>query len=185
MSKTEIKNNFLLNYGWSPSRDEKEHFERFCDGIATQEMLEKVLDPQNHPAFESGRRIRPNIATLYAIKDSTIRADFYPGPPTQAEEFSYEKPNCLMCIEGEVWDFVWREKWVTEYIGSCKFCSNGDAEVSPEMLQIIQSRNIPLPDILLEFTIRLLENKLETGLQISQDFTVTMKHLANSPALGR
>ncbi|KKM86436.1 hypothetical protein LCGC14_1279150, partial [marine sediment metagenome] len=84
MSKSEIMNNFLLNYGWSPTPDEKNHFEHFCDGIATQEVLEKVLDPKNHPAFESGRRITPNIATLYSIRDSMVRA-LYPKPPLPEE----------------------------------------------------------------------------------------------------
>ena len=184
MSKSEIMNNFLLNYGWSPTPDEKDHFEHFCDGIATQEMLEAVLDPKNHPAFESGRRIRPNIATLYSIRDSMVRA-LYPKPPLPEETDSVSFPDCLMCVEGEVWDFVWRDKWITEYIGSCKFCSSGDFEPSPEVTQIIQSKELPLGVILLELSIKMLQYKFKTGDLLPESFMGSLASLANSPALGR
>ena len=181
MSKNEIMDNFLLNYGWTPTLEEKNHFERFCDGIATQEMLEKVLDPANHPAFESGRRSRPNIATLYSIKDSMIRAEYNLEPPLPVDQYVYERPKCLLCIEGETWDFVWRDKWVTEYIGPCKFCLEGDSEPSPEIIRIIESTNVPLPSLLLEFSIRLLESKMGTGHLYFEVFPKVMKHLAPAP----
>ncbi len=179
MSKSELQNNFLLNYGWSPTAEEKVHFERFCDGIATQEMLEKVLDPKNHPAFESGRRIRPNIATLYSIKDSAIRA-LYPEMPPQEEKYTYAPPSCFMCIEGEVWDFVWRDKWVTEYIGMCKFCRDGDAEPSPEVMKIIQSKELELSVILLELSIKMLQFKFNTGNFVPQNYFERLSKMAES-----
>ena len=65
-----------MNYGWTPTDDEMAHFQHFCDGIATQEVLERVLDPDNHPAGKDGRRFKPNIATLYAMKDKIVRDMF-------------------------------------------------------------------------------------------------------------
>ena len=65
-----------MDSGWSPTAEEKAHFQRFCDGIATQNVLERVLDPDNHPAGKEGRRYRPNIATLYAMKDKIVRDMF-------------------------------------------------------------------------------------------------------------
>ena len=74
--KSDLINNYLMNYGWTPTDDEMAHFQHFCDGIATQEVLERVLDPDNHPAGKDGRRFKPNIATLYAMKDKIVRDMF-------------------------------------------------------------------------------------------------------------
>ncbi len=176
MSKSEIQNNFLLNYGWSPSADEKVHFERFCDGIATQETLEKVLNPDNHPASKNGRRYQPNIATLYALKDKIIREMYDFSQATSERDFQAEFDaetdgwGCLYCCDGDVWDLVWTGKrYSLETIGRCKRCRQGDAEVRPEIIAKVETSKIPAARIAGAIFMGLYTYRWKTGGELPQE----------------
>lgn len=175
MSKTDIQNNFLLDYGWSPTPDEKAHFQRFCDGIATHEVLERVLNPDNHPAGKEGRRYRPNIATLYAMKDKIV-GEMYDFQTRSGErdyfaeyDAELEGWGCLYCADGVVWDLVFTKRWSLEVTGVCKHCKDGDMEPRPEIVAKMKASNIPCLSIAGHVLMGLYVYRWKTGAEAGQE----------------
>ena len=187
-SKPEIQNDFLLNYSWSPTPDEKQHFQHFCDGIATPEVLAKVLDPNNHPASDKGRRYKPNIATLYAIKDQIIR-DMYDFREKSGErdwfaeyDAEIEGWGCLYCCDGRVWDLIWVEKrWSLEDIGQCSICSNGNTLPRSEIIAKMEASKIPCMNIAAHLSLGIYVYRIKNGLELTQEGLTAFLAVMNKP----
>lgn len=180
MDRNEIQNEFLMNYGWSPNSTEAAHFQRFCDGIATTEILIKCLDPKNHPTGTGGRRFKPNVATLYAIKDDILKKlydfkelsgerDYYAEYDAEIEGW-----DCLYCCQGRVWDLVWsNNRWSLEDIGKCSICSNGDTVPRPEIIAKMEASKIPCLHIAGHLFLGIYAYRIRYGIGITEQGLVS------------
>ena len=149
-TKNQLMNQFIVTYGWKPTQAERDDFEYFCDGIATPEVLERVLDPKNHPSFKDGRRPQPSVPTLYNIKHKIITEMFDFKEQSSVRDFyaefdaEMEGWGCQYCCGGQVWDVVWKEiRWSLERTGLCKHCSQGDFEPRAEVISIMKAKKVP------------------------------------------
>ena len=172
--KSDLVNEFYQHYG-KPTAEERRHFEYFCDGIATEEVLAKVLDPHNHPSFQDRRRPKPSVPTLYNIKDDIIREMFDFSAKSGERDFFAEYDaevkdwGCLYCADGVVWDLVFNKRWSLEVTGVRKHCKNGDKEPRPEIVAKMKASNIPCLSIAGHILMGLYAYRWKTGVEANQE----------------
>ena len=124
MSRKLMMDKFCIEYGWIPKAPEMEHFRQFCDEIKFDEILKKVLEPENHPKTESGRVLRPNIATLRYLSQQFIQEA---AQTRQRDEMAtVEGDECFYCTAGYVME-IYESKGVSfsRVKGRCR-CRRGD-----------------------------------------------------------
>ena len=113
-----------------------------------QKAVEYALDPRNHPHI-SGSVPRPKLPTLMRLAFEGTRQE----PKVYPKEEYYrpiEEPidECMYCVDGEVHNLVWRDKWEMEAIGQCKHCSSGDAECHPGIVAVSQRWQAPCVQVI-------------------------------------
>lgn len=125
MNQKQLVDKFCFDYGWSPRDGELSHFNKFCDGIKSIDILRKTLDMRNHPKTETGRMFRPNTATLWSIAQDFINEK---AAEKHRETMSNVSPgeHCFYCTYGHVIEIQERVGlWSTYVMGRCE-CSQGD-----------------------------------------------------------
>ncbi len=137
MTVMELIQSHFSRYETDPSEKVLKDHVDWAMGL-NQKAVEYALDPRNHPHI-SGSVPRPKLPTLMRLAFEGTRQEPKVHPTDR-----YYRPiddvidECLYCVNGEVNDLVWRDKWVTKAIGRCKHCSGGDTECHPGIIAVAQ-----------------------------------------------
>ena len=177
-TKKDLIRKYLLDYDWTPTDEQLEHFKNFCASIATPEVLAQVLNPANHPQNKAGRHYRPRVAELYDLRDSIFLALWKKKSDSERSlrdeedvKADLEIRACKYCVSGTVFDLVWLDapgRWSIELLGACSKCSKGTDLPSKEIIALAKSLGSNCRAVLWELGIQLLVLRLAMSKQVGR-----------------
>ena len=113
---------------WPQSLD-SHHMEAYlglAQEITSDKFFREAFNQKNYP----DSKFRPSTRDVRQLWQSLMRDSVEDDRIERSHQYQYIPAGCLYCIDGEVNDLVWRDKWTVEAIGRCS-CSGGDAECHP------------------------------------------------------
>lgn len=114
MSRQQIIDDFIMDYRGKPSSEEMDHLWRWAETIRSDDMLKKILAPENYP----DQAFRPRTGDLNRVRGQ-ILGDAH---KSRIEQEVDEEGGCFWCRGGIVSCIIDTAGWLS--IGWSGYCTN-------------------------------------------------------------